>query len=107
MTSLDEERQGRVEIVQEARPSPGRLFLTFLRLGLTAFGGPSMIAYIRRVTVDQKGWLDAESFNDGVAMCQMIPGATAMQATAYVGLKNAGWGARRPPLSASGCRPFS
>jgi chromate transporter len=74
----------------DIRPSLWQLFLTFARLGLTAFGGPSMIAYIRRVSVEQKHWLDAESFNDGVALCQMIPGATAMQVTAYVGLKNRG-----------------
>jgi len=49
-----------------------------------------MIAYIRRLAVEQKGWLDADTFKDGVALCQMIPGATAMQTTAYVGLKARG-----------------
>jgi len=49
-----------------------------------------MIAYIRKMSVDKKGWLDAETFNHGVAMCQMIPGATAMQSTAYVGLLTRG-----------------
>jgi len=72
------------------QPSIKQLFGTFLRLGLTAFGGPSMIAYIRRVTVEQKNWLEVDTFNDGVALCQMIPGATAMQVTAYVGLKKRG-----------------
>lgn len=66
------------------------LFTSFLRLGLTAFGGPSMVAYIRRLVVEQKHWLDEESFRDGVALCQMIPGATAMQAAAYVGLRARG-----------------
>jgi chromate transporter len=74
----------------ETQPSLAQLFLTFGRLGVTAFGGPSMIAYIRRLSVEQKHWLDAESFNGGVALCQMIPGATAMQVTAYVGLKKRG-----------------
>jgi chromate transporter len=71
-------------------PTLKQLFMTFARLGLTAFGGPSMIAYIRRVSVDRKHWLNAETFDDGVALCQMIPGATAMQTTAYVGLKTRG-----------------
>jgi chromate transporter len=74
-------------ILSDDQPPLKRLFLTFARLGLTAFGGPSMIAYIRRVTVDQKHWLDVESFNDSVPLCQMIPGATAMQVTASVGLQ--------------------
>ena len=46
-----------------------------------------MIAYIRRMAVEQKKWIDDSSFKNGVAFCQMIPGATAMQASAYVGLK--------------------
>jgi chromate transporter len=63
------------------------LFASFLRLGVTAFGGPAMIAYIRKKAVMQKQWLDEASFQDGVALCQVIPGATAMQMAAYVGLK--------------------
>lgn len=66
------------------------LFYSFFRLGLTAFGGPSMIAFIRKMAVDQNGWLDKETFNQGVALCQMIPGATAMQSTAFVGLRTRG-----------------
>jgi len=49
-----------------------------------------MIAYIRTLAVKKNQWLDAESFSDGVALCQMIPGATAMQTAAYVGLKTRG-----------------
>jgi chromate transporter len=74
----------------EDQPSLLDLFWTFFRLGITAFGGPSMVAYIRRLAVEKKHWLGVEVFNDGVAMCQMVPGATAMQATAYVGLKKRG-----------------
>ncbi len=49
-----------------------------------------MVAYIRKLAVEQQRWLDDESFRDGVALCQMIPGATAMQAAAYVGLRARG-----------------
>lgn len=68
-------------------PSLGKLFLSFLRLGLTAFGGPAMVAYIRELGVVKKRWLSEESFRDGTALCQSIPGATAMQLAAYVGLR--------------------
>jgi chromate transporter len=57
---------------------------------MTAFGGPAMIAYIRKMAVDEKQWLDDASFRDGVALCQVIPGATAMQTAAYVGLRARG-----------------
>ncbi|MCC6821550.1 MAG: chromate efflux transporter [Verrucomicrobia subdivision 3 bacterium] len=69
-----------------AAPSLGELFAGFLRLGATAFGGPAMVAYIRQLAVDRKGWLNARAFDDGVALCQAVPGATAMQTAAYVGL---------------------
>ena len=72
------------------KPSRVSLFRSFLRLGLTAFGGPSMVAYIRTMAVEQKQWLDEESFRDGVALCQTIPGSTAMQTAAYVGLRARG-----------------
>jgi len=72
------------------QPSITQLFSSFLRLGSTAFGGPSMVAYIRKMAVEKKRWLEAKAFSDGVALCQMIPGATAMQTAAYVGLKTRG-----------------
>jgi len=72
------------------RPSIVQLFASFLRLGMTAFGGPSMIAYMRTMAVEKKRWLDMQTFSDGVALCQMLPGATAMQTAAYVGLKTRG-----------------
>lgn len=71
-------------------PSIFRIFLSFLRLGLTAFGGPAMVAYIRDLAVKKKGWVSEHSFQDGVALCQTIPGATAMQAAAYAGLRARG-----------------
>ena len=68
-------------------PSLLRLFAAFLRLGATAFGGPAMVAYIRRMAVERNRWLPPQAFDDGVALCQVIPGATAMQTAAYVGLR--------------------
>jgi chromate transporter len=49
-----------------------------------------MVAYIRRLSVERRGWLSPEEFEEGVALCQMIPGATAMQTAAYVGLRARG-----------------
>lgn len=72
----------------------GKLFLAFFRLGLTAFGGPAMIAYILDLAVKKNGWVSEDSFKQGVAVSQTIPGATAMQVAAYVGLRSGGpWGA--------------
>lgn len=80
--------------VSMERPGLLRIFCIFLRLGLTAFGGPAMIPYIRAQAVDRQGWLSDESFGFGMSVTQMIPGATAMQMAAYSGLRARGaWGA--------------
>ena len=72
------------------KPAIRSLFLSFLRLGLTAFGGPAMVAYVKEMAVNSHKWLDEDKFKDGVALCQTIPGATAMQTAAYVGLRARG-----------------
>lgn len=66
------------------------IFWAFFRLGLTAFGGPAMVVYIRDLAVKKHGWLADDAFRDGEALCQTIPGATAMQAAAYAGLRAGG-----------------
>jgi chromate transporter len=70
-------------------PSPTlpQIFFAFLKLGATAFGGPAMVAQMRAMAVQRKGWLTEGDFRNGVALCQTIPGATAMQSCAYVGLR--------------------
>lgn len=67
-----------------------QLFWAFLRLGLTAFGGPAMVAYLGELAVSRRQWLTRPSFKEGVALAQTIPGATAMQVAAYVGLRARG-----------------
>jgi chromate transporter len=73
-------------------PSVAALFLAFLRLGCVSFGGPGMVAYIKRLAVARKRWLREDDFQQGVALCQAVPGATAMQCAAYVGLRARGLG---------------
>jgi chromate transporter len=63
------------------------IFVAFLRLGLTGFGGPAMVAYIGELAVKKKAWLSEQSFADGTAVCQTIPGATAIQTAGFVGLR--------------------
>lgn len=83
--SSDSSTQG-----QQISSSLAGLFLSFLKLGATAFGGPAMVPYIGKMAVEQKRWLSDQTFRDGVALCQTIPGATAMQAAAYVGFRARG-----------------
>lgn len=68
-------------------PTIFQLFLYFLRLGVTAFGGPAMINDIRKLAVEKEQWIDKESFNHGLALCQTLPGAIAVNTASYVGLR--------------------
>lgn len=68
-------------------PGHAALFLSFLRVGLTAFGGPAMLPHVRRMVVERRRWLDEKSFKATVAICQAVPGATVMQVSAHCGLK--------------------
>ena len=63
------------------------LFVSFLKIGATAYGGPAMVAGIRNAAVDEKKWISEREFFEGVALSQIIPGATAFQASSYVGFK--------------------
>ncbi len=70
-----------------AAPSLPGIFLGFLRLGATAFAGAGNILYIEHLAVSQRRWLDRETYRSGVALSQTLPGAIAMHAAAYVGLR--------------------
>ncbi len=74
----------------EGPPRLLTIFFAFLRLGLTAFGGPAMVRYIKELACKKNKWVKPEDFDHGIALVQTIPGATAMQAAAYAGLKTRG-----------------
>jgi chromate transporter len=74
-------------INQKENPSYLDLFRSFFWMGLTAFGGLAMFAQVRKNVVDKKKWLDSNTFDSGLALCQVIPGAIIMQLVAYIGLK--------------------
>jgi chromate transporter len=79
-----------IEPGSSSSPGAAAIFGSFLRLGITAFGGPAMIAHIKEMSVKRNQWLPEETFKDGIVICQSVPGATAMQMAAYVGLRVSG-----------------
>jgi len=53
-----------------------------------------MIGQIKQTVVNQYAWLKEEEFLRGMALCQLIPGATMVQMVTYVGYRLRGfWGA--------------
>jgi chromate transporter len=67
------------------------VFLVFLRLGLTSFGGPvAHLGYFREAFVVRRKWIDEAGYADLVALCQFLPGPASSQVGFALGLKRAG-----------------
>jgi chromate transporter len=79
----------------EARLRAGtvlEVFLAFLRLGLTSFGGPvAHLGYFHAEFVERRCWLDEREYSDLVALCQFLPGPSSSQVGIALGLTRAGW----------------
>ena len=68
-----------------------RVFMAFLMLGLTSFGGPvAHIGYFRDAFVTRRRWIEDRAYADLVALCQMLPGPTSSQVGIGIGLAKAG-----------------
>ncbi len=62
------------------------IFLSFLLLGLTSFGGPiAHIGYFRNFFVKQKKWLDEKLYADFVSLCNFLPGPSSSQVGISIG----------------------
>jgi chromate transporter len=67
-------------------PSPTltTLFLGFAGIGLSSFGG-GLTAWVRREVVQRRGWMDDQQFLSGYALSQLVPGATNVNLTVFIG----------------------
>jgi len=67
------------------------VFLVFLKLGLTSFGGPvAHLGYFHETFVRRRRWLDENAFADLVALSQFLPGPASSQVGIGIGLATAG-----------------
>lgn len=72
--------------------SVAEVFLAFLKLGLTSFGGPiAHIGYYRQAFVEKRGWLSEEQFAQLLVLCQFLPGPASSQMGFSLGMIRAGW----------------
>lgn len=73
--------------------TPWSVFLIFLRLGLTSFGGPiAHLGYFHDEFVTRRRWLSECSYADLVSLCQFLPGPASSQVGMALGLYRAGYG---------------
>jgi len=67
------------------------IFLTFLKLGCIAFGGPvAHLGYFQESLIRRRRWLSEAEYADLVAFCQFLPGPASSQVGFALGLKRGG-----------------
>src|SRR5262245_8430977 len=66
-------------------PTPALLdlFVTFALISLSGFGG--VLAWSRRMLVEERKWMTAEEFNDAYALCQFLPGPNVVNLSVVFG----------------------
>lgn len=76
----------------EARPSDAepctlrQLVAYFLHLGTFGFGGPiALVGYMQRDLVENRAWISAKDYKEGLALAQLAPGPLAAQLAIYLG----------------------
>jgi chromate transporter len=67
------------------------IFLSFLRLGCVAFGGPvAHLGYFQEEFVNRRKWMKEEEYADLVALCQFLPGPASSQVGFAIGHRQGG-----------------
>jgi len=76
--------------LSEAMPAPSlrELFLAFLGVAMSGFGG--VLPFARRALVERRGWLTEAGFNETLALCQSLPGPNIVNLSIVVGSRFAG-----------------
>ena len=95
-------RYGQRRLKQISRTATlGGLFLSFLKIGLTGFGGGfAVLSQIRHVVVLERRWLGENDFVEALALGQSLPGTSAGNAVTYIGYRLRGWRGAGASLSA-------
>lgn len=67
------------------------VFLYFLKLGTTGFGGPvALVAIMQKELVEEKAWMSKEKFIQVLPLLKAMPGAFSFQTAVYLGNQRAG-----------------
>ena len=66
------------------------LFLSFVKIGFTSFGGMSMIPLILD-EMSSHGWMTAEDLSNLVAIAEMTPGPLGINCATFTGTQTAGF----------------
>jgi chromate transporter len=82
------------------QPSLAEIALVFLKLGMTAFGGPvAHVAMMEDEFVRKRHWTTEAEFLDRLAAASLIPGPSSTEVAIFIGQAKRGW----PGLIVGGC----
>ncbi len=70
---------------QLVRPTLAELFIAFTTISLSGFGG--VLAWSRRMMVEERKWLSAEEFNETYALCALLPGGNVINFSVVFGAR--------------------
>ncbi len=72
-------------------PHGREIVSAFLRLGATSYGGPAIMGVMQAELQERRQWLSKPRFLEGLALVNMLPGATATQLALFLGHARGGW----------------
>jgi len=65
--------------------------LGFLKIGATAYGGPAIMGVMQAEFQERRQWTTRPRFLEGLALVNVLPGATATQLGIFLGYVRGGW----------------
>ena len=63
----------------------------FLKVGATAYGGPAIMGIMQAEFQERRQWTSKPRFLEGMALVNVLPGATATQLGIFLGYAQGGW----------------
>jgi chromate transporter len=70
---------------------PKEIATTLFQLGATSYGGPAIMGIMQAELQERRKWVSKERFLEGLAVANMVPGATATQLGIFLAYARGGW----------------
>ena len=70
---------------------PKDIAMTMFKLGATSYGGPAIMGFMQAELQERRRWVSKERFLEGLAVANMVPGATATQLGIFLAYARGGW----------------
>jgi len=81
------------------KPSLLELIKTTFYIGVIGYGGPAILAQMKKSFVHEKEWVSEKEFMESLSLAQILPGATGVSIMGYIGFKlHKFWGGILAPL---------